>query len=230
MKKALFIFSMLLTLSVGSFAKTTLSVKDVKIIDRSGEQIFREVIFFEGEVFTMNLPAFRDLRSINQRLTPEQRSARSATFDKIIELIKKQDASYFANFKSKILSDNPYTVIQAITEARSIVATSIGLVEEYNQIENYMITHRDRYDLTKDEDYNRLKSDLRSQYNQRTVDNKMARVVIYGGIVIDPGQGLLYMIAIVLPMPPVVGGSQLFTNNVNMLEYESFVRQVITRY
>lgn len=221
---------MLLAFSVGSFANAVSTADGIEVTNRTGEQIFREVIFFEGEVFTMNLPAFRDLREINQRLSSEQRTIRTATFDKIIELIKKQDARYFDNFKTKIVSDNPYTVIQAITEARAIVANSLGLVEEYNQIETYMVTHKDRYDLTKDQDYVRLKNDLRSQYNQRTVDNKMAQIVIHGGIVIDPGHGLLVIIALVLPMPPVVGASHLFTNNANMLEYESFVRQVITRY
>jgi len=196
--------------------------------DKTGEQIFREIIFFEGNQFSLNLPAFRDLTETTRNLTNAQKQERATTVDKIVSLINRQDQGYFNSFKSKILSRNPYTIAEAVIEARIVVGRSLGLVQEFGQIEAFMASNRDRYDLTRDADYARLKSDLRSQYSQSSVNNKMAQLVISTGIVIDSGMAIA--IAIVLPMPPVVGASHLFANNAGMLEYESFVRQIISKY
>ena len=88
-----------------------------KMQGKSGEQIYREILFFEGNTLNIDIPAFREQLDQIKNLTPEQNEQREEMIDRVVQIINKNNPNYFNEFKKDILSDNPYTIQKAIGEA-----------------------------------------------------------------------------------------------------------------
>jgi len=192
----------------------------------SGEQIFKEILFFENSTLGMDLPAFRDQFEMLRNLSPEQQAERRALADNIVRVLQQSDSNYFRNFKANILSDNPYTIARTIHDASNLVITKLSLVTEFTEFKDFMNANGRNYDLTNKSDIDRLTKDLEALAKNM---NGGRQALFVGPVVIAVALAVVAVAAIAYVVFNVKWGV-MQDQTQNTLERDVFIAQVMRAY
>lgn len=101
----------------------------------SGEDIFRAIFFFQGEIVE-SLPSLQKNKETIQatfNVNPDAELVYEEFTNQIIEKVKVIDPNYFIKFKSKISSENLYQIEEVINSAKNIIKDA-GYLTDYKSI------------------------------------------------------------------------------------------------
>lgn len=189
---------------------------------KTGEQIFKEILFFEGNTLQIDIPAYRDQLDQVRNLTEEQRQQRNEMMARVIQIIKKNDVNYFNKFKSDITSDNPYTIQKAVGEAGQLMITSLSLASEYSVYNKYMQENGHKYDLTKKADVDRLSA----EFSRISGNAQLAWVVVVVVLALAVAAAVAW-VSFNLWFTEIVSNGD---NDYERLEQELLIKQLIANY
>ena len=189
---------------------------------KTGEQIFKEILFFEGNTLRINIPAYNDQLDQVRNLTAEQRREKNEMMARVISIIKKNDANYFNKFKSDITSDNPYTIQRAVGAAGQLMVTSLTLASEYSIYNDYMQENGHKYDLTKKADVDRLSA----EFSRISGNAQLAWVVVVVVLALAVAAAVAW-VSFNLWFTEIVSNGN---NDYERLEQELLIKQLIANY
>lgn len=116
---------------IGSITKNE-NVKDNDVLARTtsftGEELFRGIYF--GSNINIPLRHVEELNNYRKTLSVEVNSQLDNYANLIVSKIKTRDANFFDNFKTKITSNNHYTIETALDESASLLHTVIYDIPE----------------------------------------------------------------------------------------------------
>ncbi|NBL65071.1 hypothetical protein GV828_07650 [Flavobacterium sp. NST-5] len=221
-------FASFLALVMGFSAVYAGPSKKTILVDtnKTGEEIFKEILFLDNNELGMDLPAFRDQFELLRNLSAEQQRERRALADNIVNVLKQANPNYFRTFKTNILSDNPYTIAQTIHDASNLVIRNLSLVSEFNEFKNYMNENGKNYDLTNKEDINRLTKDLEALSKNM---NGGRQALFVGPVVIAVALAVVAVAAIAYVVFNVKWGVMQDISH-STLEQDMFITQVMRAY
>lgn len=152
----------------------------VKMKDYSGEELFKSIIFMDGEA-TYLFPVLTEYYDVAENLKNKKdiESFKKAQID-AINFLKGQDPNFFHDFKEDLYSKDPYVIQEAIRAAAKNL-TPFFAQQMKGQNLNF------DYDLNNKDEVKKLKSDL-DQYISLNKDNKAEEETIV----------LAYAVAVVL--------------------------------
>jgi SdpC family antimicrobial peptide len=118
----LVIVALLLTVSALSFHTNSASAEKVK--KYSGEQIFRGFVFGQGEV-AKKIPEIFDQKTIKKLNSPEAIKG----VNEMLQVIKKEDPSYFQDLQNAVYSKNPQKVEDLLKKGGAIIKSSMNITD-----------------------------------------------------------------------------------------------------
>lgn len=191
---------------------------------KTGEQIFREILFFEGNTLQIDVPAYRDQLDQIKNLNAEQRQQREEMITRVIQIIKKNDVNYFNKFKSDITSDNPYTIQKAVSGAGQLMITSLNMASEYDVYNRYMQENGHNYDLTKKADVDRLSD----EFSKISGNSRLACVAVVVVLVLALAvAAAVAWVSFNLWFTEIASGGD---HDYERLEQELLIKQLIANY
>lgn len=99
----------------------------------SGEDMFREIVFFQGEDVASKIPTYAPYIEMINDIPEEGQVERITMIDRIVEDIYAYDGGYFDSFQERMLSDDPYTIEEALTNSSELVLTLVNAMPEYGE-------------------------------------------------------------------------------------------------
>ncbi len=90
----------------------------------SGENIFREIIFFEGADLKKEVSEFSRFSSLAKQRGEKENMPLSEFKEFTIKLIKDKNPNYFNEFRSIIVSNNPLEIQSLLSSSFSLVSIS----------------------------------------------------------------------------------------------------------
>ncbi|WP_152537439.1 hypothetical protein [Aquimarina pacifica] len=163
-----------------------LEYTDAHINNLSGEELFKSIIFADGEI-TSKIPALTSNLDFESFFNDEELVAYRETQDKILSRIQEKDPNFLSSFKEAIISKEFYLIKKSILEATDL------LVKTSNEINNISIADGEKIaqsiinnkelDITKFDAEGRkiinMKLDELSKTNLNE-DNKFVLVIGFG--------------------------------------------------
>ena len=228
-KHNLFIFTLLILMTtcpifgqVKVNKKATLNKTKIEAKkEKSGEQMFREILFLEGD-FESDIPSVQKEINNVKNLNFENKKKRNEFINNIVSLIKKKDSDFFNFFKKSILSDNPFVIQKAIITGSHLMISSTGLTKEYDLINNFINNEGYKYDFSKEDKINEFKKDIENLKISNNINNNVGmgiNVVVHYDVSIV----VCYIVA-------KVHFYALGPNNPNSLERELYTKKIISNY
>jgi SdpC family antimicrobial peptide len=196
------------------------------VAEKTGEQIFREILFFEGNTLDINIPAFQEQLDVIRNLTPEQNREREQMINTVIGVIHQTRPNYFNEFKNDILSDNPYTIQTAMAEAGQLLVTSLNLSRDYRMYSEFMEANGSNYDLSKKEDVDRLSRDFQQMSGAGVERAMCAWVVVVVALALAVAAAVAW-VSFNLWFTEIVSSGN---GDYERLEQELLIRQLIANY
>ncbi len=118
----------------------------------SGEDMFREIVLFQGENVGEKIPAYAPVASQLAVLDEEQKIGVQDFCDQIIASVNKLDPNYLEHFKSTMLTDDPYLIQEEIGKAGKLVYTILSNSDEYGKfldgVDTFIAENKDEYDFS----------------------------------------------------------------------------------
>src|SRR5690606_9568739 len=125
----------------------------------SGEEMFREIFFFQGNIPIEDLPtAIQEEVNSLKNFTKSEQEKRDEALDNVVNIIKQTNPDYFDNLKNAVQSKNHYEVKKEIAVGGTLIINALDLGEAYDQIVQY--SQDKRFDLSNNEDIERFKKDI----------------------------------------------------------------------
>lgn len=116
---------------IGSITKNE-NVKDNEVLARitsfTGEELFRGIYF--GSNINIPLRHVEELNNYRKTLSVEVNSQLDNYANLIVSKIKTRNANFFNNFKTKITSNNHYTIETALDESATLLNTVVYDIPE----------------------------------------------------------------------------------------------------
>ena len=137
----------------------------------SGEQIFRQVFFFQGGNMQQDLPApIQTKLTALDNLTPEQKNERDDVIDNVVNLIKSNNPSYFTSLKTAIDSQNPYSVRQQIVAGGEMIINALNLQGDLDKLTAHL--NGQKIDLSNAAQVDQLVNELQSELGSSKYSNQ----------------------------------------------------------
>lgn len=148
-------------------AKTFISKFDKSL---TGEEIFREVFFFQSGNFPKSTPTSikQEFARLNNMST-KQKMERRKNIDNIVDLINVSNPNYFDDLKKSIQSKNPYKVKSQISKGGRLILNVLNLQNDYEKIKKYLASNK--IDLSDNANVTKLLKDLELDLNNKTSKN-----------------------------------------------------------
>lgn len=163
---SMFLSFLIFTISTNVFASSK-AIKlafDMKTL--SGEQIFKGIVFKEGELSKMlyNEEDLAVVNNLNADVMKELTSAKS----KIMSVIKTENPKYFSDFKNKMLSNDHLVVYNTLMTAKDYVRS---IIQNEYKVSNGQI---DKF----------TNADLKSEISKLSADRNMCVAVVVVAMVL----------------------------------------------
>ncbi|PJJ59219.1 hypothetical protein [Hymenobacter chitinivorans] len=147
------------------------AVAQHKTQDYTGEELFRGIFFFEGEV-AAKVPAFDSYRTTIRKqiqLHPGLAAVRHRNIDHIVEAVRRLDPTYFDKLQQAIKSQNFERITAAIRLGTTLnEAVTLNAFTSDTQKQTYLQRKRvlqsldmKRYDFSKEQDIARYTQDAK---------------------------------------------------------------------
>ena len=139
---SLFLSFLIFTVSTNALASGKVVSNMLDLKSMSGEEVFRGVVFKEGDLSKM-LYSAEDLAVVNN-LNADIQKELSLAKTKIMNVIKTEKPKYFSEFKAKILSNDHVVVYNTLMNAKDYVRS---IVQNQYKVSNGQINDFSQSDL-----------------------------------------------------------------------------------
>ncbi len=140
------------TINTTENAETRAAFADADADGMTGEQMFREILFLEGDDVAGKIPQYAEYTDLIASLPDDVREERTTYTDLIVDEIGAIDPDYFTHFKSVIDSKDPYAITNELRSASDVVLSVSESIPEYGMYAEDVQTISDglvdAYDLT----------------------------------------------------------------------------------
>lgn len=139
----------------------------------TGEQMFREIMLFQGENLEDKMPYFSATIHLLENSDETGKAERAKICDEIIHLIKASNPKYFDEFKRVIESDNLYEINKALVGASSLTIKQLKTIPKYSAVTKdalaYMKNNKSKYNLKNKSDAGKMAKDLNMSLSKSSV-------------------------------------------------------------
>lgn len=157
---SLFLSFLIFTVSTNAIASGKVVSYMLDLKSMSGEEVFRGVIFKEGDLSKM-LYSAEDLAVVNN-LNADVMKELSSTKTKIMNVIKTERPKYFSEFKANTLSNDHVVVYNALMNAKNYVKSIV----------------QNQYKVSDSQINEFSKSDLKTEMTKLSADRNMCVAVV----------------------------------------------------
>ena len=193
----------------------------------SGEQMFREIFFFQGGKMIESLPNSiqQEYAAVNN-LTPAERSKRNEVIDNVIALIKSNNPNYFTTLKDAIKSKNPYEVQENLRKGGNLIISSLSFQNDFRQLSEYLGDRK--IDLSNRDEVKNLVTEMKAQNVKMQTADEFACIAFAFALVL--AVAIVGVAVIVSVIVEVINYAQAFSQKGSSLKSDRYITSIITIY
>ena len=201
---------------------------DTKI---SGEQMFREIFFFQGGTMSKSLPTpvQSKISSIN-KLSRKDLSIRDKSVDDIVAKIKVQNASYFNDLKKSISSKNPYAIKEQMNRGAELIMNVLKL-QDADIAKVKKLVQNKKINLENDAQVDSLVKELEIELqSDKSLNIQQGKCAVYGLVLAVVAVAVVGVAVAVGVFIWVVDGTDTISKQSSSLEKDQYVQAIILNY